>query len=68
MDLRPLRSGTPQEARWLLGPRLFRQVGALYNPATPEDFYVQSPLATEYDIMIHEDVTNASNRLPFRYE
>ncbi|HEY0014906.1 MAG TPA: erythromycin esterase family protein [Longimicrobium sp.] len=68
VDLRPLRSGAPQGAGWLLGPRLFRQVGALYNPATPEDFYLQSPLATEYDIMIHEDVTNASNRLPFRYE
>lgn len=68
LDLRPLRSGAPAGAGWLLGPRLFRQVGAVYDPATPDDFYNPTPLATDYDIMIHEDVTNASNRLPFRFE
>ena len=63
LDLRPLRAGAPAGAEWLLGPRGFRMVGAVYEPSTPQLFYRQSAMATEYDVMIHVEETTASRRL-----
>jgi erythromycin esterase len=69
VDMRPARApGGPQAARWLLGPRPFRMIGATYRLATPNDVYSQRSLAREFDIMIHLTDTSPTQLLPFHWE
>lgn len=69
VDLRPVRAGSvPRDARWLLGPRLFRMVGATYRLSSPNDVYATHELAREYDIMIHLTDVTATQLLSFRYD
>ncbi|HST60755.1 MAG TPA: erythromycin esterase family protein, partial [Longimicrobium sp.] len=66
VDLRPARTaGGPMAARWLLGPRLFRMIGAVYSNAAPNDVYSQRALAREYDVMIHLTDVTPTQLLPF---
>jgi erythromycin esterase len=61
VDLRPVRAGSvPESARWLRGPLPFRQIGAIYAQQLDTDFYISTPLADEYDILVHVDLTHAS--------
>ncbi len=69
LDMRPARTaGGPMAARWLLGPRLFRMIGATYRNATPTDVYSQRALAREFDIMIHVTETTPTQLLPFHWD
>ncbi|HEX2076858.1 MAG TPA: erythromycin esterase family protein [Longimicrobium sp.] len=65
VDLRPLRDGAPEGALWLLGPRLYRLIGAGYRANQPNSVYAPHPLVDEYDIMIHvEETTNTVRNVP----
>jgi erythromycin esterase len=65
VDLRPLRDDAPDGARWLLGPRIYRMIGAGYRPNTPNDVYAPHALVDEYDIMIHvEQTLNTVRNVP----
>jgi erythromycin esterase len=69
LDLRPLRAaGLTAETRWMLGPRPFRMVGAVYRPGSPQDFYFRFPLPEQYDVMIHVTQVTPTQLLPFRYQ
>lgn len=65
VDLRPLREEPPPEAAWLLGPRPFRMVGAVYDPVDGDRFFSPASLPFEYDVMIHFEETTPTVLLPF---
>jgi erythromycin esterase len=66
VDLRPIRAaGAPSDARWLLGPRPLRMIGATYRITAPEEAYGDHDLAREYDIMIHLTDVTPTELLPF---
>jgi erythromycin esterase-like protein len=58
----------PDDAQWLLGPRLFRLVGAVYEPTAAREFYQEHALPREYDLVIHLSRVTATRLLPFRYQ
>jgi erythromycin esterase len=66
VDLRPIRAaGAPSDARWLLGPRPLRMIGATYRITAPEEAYADHDLAREYDILIHLTGVTPTELLPF---
>ncbi len=63
IDLRPIRPGSA-ETDWLIGPRLLRAVGAVYDPSTPERGFVQVSLTEGFDALIYFQDTKESGLLP----
>ncbi|HEX2191384.1 MAG TPA: erythromycin esterase family protein [Longimicrobiaceae bacterium] len=53
LDLRPLRARTDEATAWLRGPLGLRSIGAVYRPATPQDFYTRIRLPEEFDLLVH---------------
>jgi len=66
LDLRN-RSTMSDMPSWLPGPRSALSIGAVYSDATPDSYYYQARLPTEYDVVIFLDQTTASVPLPFNY-
>jgi erythromycin esterase len=50
-------------ADWLVGPHLFRSIGALYS-ASSKNFFYNTRLPEEYDVIIHLQNTTSSLLLP----
>jgi len=66
LDLRN-RSALPDTPSWLPGPRSARSIGSMYADASPDDYYYQARLPTEFDVVIFLDRTTAAVPLPFNY-
>ncbi|HEX5505679.1 MAG TPA: erythromycin esterase family protein [Thermomicrobiales bacterium] len=65
LDLRDAPPDTPGTA-WLPGPRRFRQIGAGYDPAHPDDYFIRVSLPREFDVVVSFQDTSPSHPLfPF---
>jgi erythromycin esterase len=62
LDLRGVPTSSPL-ADWLVGPHLFRSIGALYS-AGSKNFFYNTRLPEEYDVIIHLQNTTPSLLLP----
>lgn len=51
-------------ARWLAGPRTLREIGATYEPETPEKYLSDASLSGRYDIVIYHDTVTPSSIYP----
>lgn len=66
LDLRDRQVGAAGTA-WLSNPRLFRTIGCCYNPESTSSYWNQQPVAEWYDVLIHYELTQPTEVLPFRY-
>ena len=64
-----LRNRDPNAAgsSWLAGRRMFRGIGAVYNPEEPERYWWLTPLAERFDVIVHFERTRATTVLPRIY-
>lgn len=63
IDLRSVQPGSPA-TDWLLGPRRFRRIGAVYDPAQPDLYYTPISLPQHFDILVYFRDTSPSQPLP----
>ena len=66
LDLRGLDPDAPGSS-WLAGSRMFRVIGAVYNPANRARYWQPTPLAERFDVIIHFERTRATTVLPFLF-
>lgn len=59
LDLRRLPSDSPA-ANWLLTSHPFREIGAVYDPTHPEDYFMPSILPDMFDVLIYFQDTSPS--------
>ncbi|MBI1743387.1 erythromycin esterase family protein [Candidatus Acetothermia bacterium] len=59
VDLRGIQAGST-ETDWILGPRLFRSIGAVYRDDSPRAYYYNASLPEEFDVVIYFDDTSPS--------
>ena len=64
LDLRGHNFNT-NATSWVKGPRLFRRIGAAYQPTLPYYYFWHSRLTQEYDVIIYFQDTSPSILLPF---
>jgi len=64
IDLRDLDYST-DESQWIVGPRRFRSIGAVYDVSRPQDYFTFSHLPEEFDLIIYFEQTTNSILLPF---
>ena len=65
LDVRPLRVSAPASAAWMRGPLGMRNVGSVYQPASPASYFSPTRLPNPYDVVIHFSETTPSTLLPF---
>lgn len=65
LDLRRLEGAPEEMARWLRGPQRFRSIGTLFRP--DRSYVYESPLSSEYDVVIHFEHSTPTTLLPFRF-
>jgi erythromycin esterase len=63
LDLRSVPAGGA--TAWLQGPRLMREIGAVYSPSQPSRFFQQVNLPQRFDVVIWFDEVHPSTLLPF---
>ena len=66
LDLRS-RTSDPTVSGWLAGTRPFRDIGCCYDNTRPEVYWIDTPLAEWFDVVIHFEVTRPTVVLPARY-
>ena len=66
LDLRGLDPDAPGSS-WLAVSRMFRVIGAVYNPANRARYWQPTPLAERFDVIIHFERTRATTVLPFLF-
>jgi erythromycin esterase-like protein len=76
LDLRSIRSSRPSrpgspgpsptspETDWLIGPRLLRSIGPVYDSSVPEHWFEEVRLAEAFDLLIYFQEAKASGVLP----
>ncbi|MDH5590809.1 MAG: erythromycin esterase family protein [Gemmatimonadota bacterium] len=66
LDLRNRDASSPATS-WLGGPRRFRFIGCCYDDAKPHQYWIESALSSEFDVMIHVRETRPTTVLAARY-
>lgn len=55
---------SPTLPSWLIGPRAHRDVGATYMPNYDQNFYYNTSLPTEFDLVIYVERSTAADLMP----